>query len=281
MATPVSEPARILHLVDGNGEASPVCEDCLTKDAEKTRAARSYQGEINRLKDELRKLRNADDQHGELVAGVLDEWASLGVASKFWTVRPTWESDGPRARATLAALNKGRGYWDLWCAMRGAFAAADRQRAAGQRFDRVWLEPKTIFGSQYETHRDYWSNPQATWSKRLLFEVPQPLRERWVEVVELGAMCDCGELRFDHHYDAENDTWPCSVHGSTCIDFSDEDAKWLEWRQGKIAELKRRPVRCRNEWCENLVTVESYVAGGAGFMGGFVCEPCWQGRGAA
>jgi hypothetical protein len=222
------EAIRHLQLVvDGNGEiqsSSEQCQSCEVKDQTIERLTRSYEGTIRSLREQLDEKRREAEELDPVIHEVVEHWCRQAFASGLWTQMPT--PTGPRCDATRVALNKGCTPGYLRMVNSGAFMAAVARGRNDKPIPRMWLEPGCIYRDAggkapgREHHYMYAADPKNERLRRFI-DLPVALRERWVEVVEQGDLCDCGHMRFDHHKQGDG-TWTCGVHGcDDCTDFSD------------------------------------------------------------
>lgn len=228
------------------------CQECATKDQAIARLTRSYEGTIRSLKDLLDDKAKQDPRAAEILS-LGETWCELAVDTKFWKRRPAWTENTARWKSTAAAMNRGHDPAYLRMVILGAYKKAVearkayQQRRTGRKFERGWLEPKTIFGDWIHSHYEYEMDPPDPRAVAA-FSAPKVLFDRWLEVVHQADKCDCGHIRFDHEkegvlfeeffYDS-----PCLVHGCTCLGFDDFFVKQGQWEGERNAQAKQRDER--------------------------------------
>jgi hypothetical protein len=273
----VSEPAsNVVHLVRADtGEAESVCPDCLTKDQEKTRLTRSYEGTIRSLKAELEAVRGDGIENAE-VREVFEHWANTVVNCGFWTQQPKLTTG--RSEPIQKRLSQGYTVDYL-------VTVVDSVRLSKPGIRQAWVDLPTLLSepskdgkrwgmeARYEdvvarTNGRKVRLPDAAW--KLLADPALPY---------LCEECSCGHLRLDHSKPdpARDDADPCLVHGCYCDEF---DESWV-WHQGKLEQLRRRPAKC--DICSEPVTAGQWEAHEASSTAGrfthLACSLEWAERG--
>jgi hypothetical protein len=221
-----------LRLIDAQGEVQDVCEHCLTKDAAIERLTRSYEGTIQRLKQELDDRRDDQADLDPQVLAVVEDWCRHADASGWWTQHP--RPTTPRLDAARQAMNRGNPPGYLMLANAGGFIEAATERK-NPRFKRAYLEPATLYGKFIDSHAQTALDPENE-RVRALLAAPKPLLDRWPVVLSLADPCDhCGHIRLDHDKPSLandfTDAGACLVHGcGECPGFDDfwfQSERWM------------------------------------------------------
>jgi hypothetical protein len=242
------EAAKVPHLrvIDSHGEVTEVCEHCVAKDQAIERLTRSYEGTVQRLRQELENEQGQEPQARDVEA-VLERWADLATTTGWWTRRPMFKPGDGRWKATRAALNKKFPRSYLLMVVEGAFLHGEQERRKKKNggrssFKRQYLEPMTIFGDWMHTYYENATDtPPDLHRVKAAYEAPTVLWDRWPEVLDLARPCDCGHLCLDHQKPAltvdDHLTFgECLVHGCHCVGFEFDwfrDERVARWMEGQ------------------------------------------------
>jgi hypothetical protein len=290
-ASPHNHEARVIDIRTGEVIG---CEECSTKDQAIARLTRSYEGTIQRLRQDLevaQDTREGDFPFDEATEVVMRHWQQLATDSRWFSKPPKCGPTSTRWRDTNKALRgvKARnGSWDwpprvvadLLSVSTGAFIRAEEQRN-DPRFKRDYLDPCTAFFVNFDRNWEAATDPAPSRQTRarMAFEAPAVLREHWTLVLNLADECECGHPRLLHQrewlgMDDRLQSGGCHVHGCHCEVFDDDDVKARAWWDARTADLKRRPGRCEDcsdpvtadEWAAYLVVWADLAAGGKGYI---------------
>lgn len=230
----MAEPARHVRLISDHGElVGEACPDCITKDQEKTRLTRSYEGTIRTLKAQLA----AEVEDDKAVRMVLTYFSRLAVETGWWKQTPKWSPGDERWTATAARLRSGRSVADCFVAIRGALEQDKR------RTKRAYVDLTSVFrnNSNFERAFEHACDPGLdrvqTLQKRMRAVLPEPLRDRWREVEEAGDLCACGHIRWDHDKPRPLEGIldpPCVECG--CEGFSLDFVDPVRWARGRMGQ---------------------------------------------
>lgn len=156
-----------------------------------------------------------EEPEADNIVGVLDYWANRVVELGWWSRRPISPPASDRWRAVRARLAEGRSPEYIRLAVDGALLQK-KERTKREYVDIASIcKPRSVEWN-YERLKD----PRLQWV-RPVQEAPVSLRERWLEVVDLADMCDCGHIRLDHQRFAWGQEPECLVHGCHCEAFDD------------------------------------------------------------
>jgi hypothetical protein len=214
--------------VDGaTGEATEVCPDCVVKDAEKTRMARSYEATIRNLRADL-EAAQPDDR---AVRAVLDYWADRVQQEGWWSRRPLFKPGDQRWQAVRGRLKDGRTVQDCELAVEGALLG-DRKRIR-----REWIDATSVFrnNENFERHleRAVDRDQENVVVRRAL---PAELAALDADqLAYLAERCGCGHLRLFHVGCAETaGRQVCARCG--CGDYHDEGETVEQWAARTVRE---------------------------------------------
>src|SRR5687767_14176147 len=97
----MSESAQLLHLVDHNGQAEPICADCVNYEWD----LKGKRLQIAKLEHQLARTEGTEPEAAD-VRTVLEHWAKRVVEEGWWSRRPAFRPGHPRWSACAARLRE-------------------------------------------------------------------------------------------------------------------------------------------------------------------------------